>query len=165
MGTKSMPIKRALQIWFFTNLIGAMLFMYLSGEKGHMESGKLWLILGLGGLFSLPAIVISGLSIRYLETMPERVISRMCFMLGATIVSIIATVFVFGVVFGWPNDPWDKTGFRFPSLTDLLGWIYFVYPYCIAAFIVTFIVARDLIFISPEDATPTNHHHEYETES
>jgi hypothetical protein len=131
-----MPIKRGLKIWFFTNLLGTVLLLFLSSERGPMEPALPLVLYGFSSLFSLPAIFISAGSIHILKKLPQGYVSRAAFVFGSTVFTIGAVLAFFESWFGFG-----------------LGIMGLIYPYCIAAIIITFFFTRDLILASKQEET------------
>lgn len=137
-----MAITRAFKIWFFTNLLGAVLLLFVSGEGGTINSDFFFIVI-LGGIFSLPALVFSAINIYILKRLPEEPPLRVGYIVASASVIISSVLFVVGIAVG---ESHSLIGFAFEVLE-------FLYPYCITALITTFYFTRDLILIRKEEET------------
>lgn len=142
-----MPILRAFKIWFFTNLLGTVLLLFVSTEQGSLNP-EYFFILIAGGIFSLPALVLSALSIHFLSKLPLDPAIRAAYIVGATSAAVSSVLLLLMVITGGISMPVE---FLFEVME-------FLYPYCIMAIATSFYFTRDLIFIPKEEEQPIHIH-------
>jgi uncharacterized membrane protein YhaH (DUF805 family) len=137
-----MSVSRAFKIWFFTNLLGTVLLLFVSGENGTLNP-EFFLILIAGGIVSLSALVLSAVNIRILKKLPHDPGLRTAYVVGSTCLIILAVLLLIMIV----------TGKIFDAVEFLQDVIELLYPYCIMALITTLYFTRDLILPHNEKGT------------
>jgi hypothetical protein len=139
-----MPIIRGIKVWFCTNLLGTVLFMFIFGMHDDYLGPHFGLFLfGIGSLFSLPAIFIIALGIHLLKKLPEDIMLRLVFLLGSTAFAVIVVTTVFQFILGTPDF----------SLSGLGESMLLLFPYGISALAATLFFVRDLLWIRKNEET------------